>query len=112
VVCGDRPEHVWVPNNIVPRKEPLISNRADSPRWALRGRAERSERSTALTSRRGLRVEVKRHGVGWAVRPGDHPDVAWAHCADGELEHTLGLTLGLDRAEARALAHHVRSVRE
>jgi hypothetical protein len=109
VVCGGHPGHVWVPNNIVSRKEPPISNRADSPRWTSWGRGERSDRSTALTSRRGLRVEVKRHGGGWAVRPGDHPDVAWAHCADGELEHTLGLTLGLDRAEARSLAQHVRS---
>ncbi len=66
---------------------------------------------TALTSRRGLRVEVKRHEAGWAVRHGDHPDLAWAHCTDAELEHTLRLTLGLDGAEARALASHVRSLR-
>jgi hypothetical protein len=71
----------------------------------------RADRGTALTSRRGLRVELKRDGGGWAVRPGDHPDIAWSHCSDPELERTLGLTLGLDGAEARALARHVRSQR-
>ena len=45
------------------------------------------------------------------MRPGDHPDVAWAHCSDAELERTLGLTLGLDAAEAQALARHVRTRR-
>jgi hypothetical protein len=54
---------------------------------------------------------VKRHDGGWAVRHGDHPGVAWSHCTDAELEHTLSLTLGLDGAEARALASHVRSPR-
>ena len=91
----------------MPRKEPHLSS-PDAPRWASWGRGDRG---TAVTSRRGLRVEVKRDGGGWAVRPGDHPDVAWAHCADAELERTLSLTLGLDGAEARALAHHVRSQR-
>jgi hypothetical protein len=74
-------------------------------------RGGRGDRATALTSLRGLRVEVKRHESGWAVRPGDHPDLAWAHCADAELEHTLGLTLGLDAAEAETLARHVRTQR-
>ena len=55
---------------------------------------------------------MKRHDGGWAVRHGDHPGVAWSHCGrDAELEHTLSLTLGLDGAEARALASHVRSLR-
>jgi hypothetical protein len=67
--------------------------------------------ATALTSRRGLRVEVKRQDGGWAVRHGDHPDVAWAHCSDDELERTLRLTLGLDGPEAQALAAHVRGMR-
>jgi hypothetical protein len=88
----------------VPRNDPRFPSRADTPRWSSWGRADRGDRATALTSRRGLRVEVKRHETGWAVRPGDHPDVAWVHCADTELERTLGLTLGLDGAEARALA--------
>jgi hypothetical protein len=57
-------------------------------------------------------VEVKRQDGGWALRPGDHPDVAWAHCADADLEHTLGLTLGLDGPEARALAGHMRSLHD
>jgi hypothetical protein len=91
---------------IVPRKDPRFPSTTDSHRrpWS------RGDRSTALTSRRVLRVEVKRHGAGWAVRPGDHPDLAWAHCSDADLERTLGLTLGLDGAEARALASHVRSL--
>jgi hypothetical protein len=101
---------VWVAAEIVPRKGPRIPARPESPRWASWGRGERSDRSTALTSRRGLRVEVKRHEGGWAVRPGDHPDVAWVYCADPELERTLGLTLGLDVPEARALAEHVRAL--
>ncbi len=90
----------------MPRKDPPILRDAEPPRrrWA------RGDRATALTSRRGLRVEVKRHGGGWAVRAGDHPGLAWSHCSDAELEHTLGLTLGLDGAEARALASHVRSL--
>ena len=92
----------------LPRKEPRTPSRPESSRWSSWGRADRG---TALTSRRGLRVEVKRHETGWAVRPGGHPDLAWAHCSDVELERTLGLTLGLDGAEARALAHHVRSLR-
>jgi hypothetical protein len=91
----------------VPRKD---STHAGTPRWAAWGRGERGGRATALTSRRGLRVEVKRHESGWAVRPGDHPDVAWAHCADAELERTLRLTLGLDAAEAETLARHVREL--
>jgi hypothetical protein len=95
----------------VRRKDPPSPSRSEAPRWTQWGRADRGDRSTALTSRRGLRVEVKRHDGGWAVRPGGHPDVAWAHCADAELERTLGLTLGLDGAEARALAGHVRSLR-
>jgi len=82
-----------------------------APRWGAWARGERGGRATALTSRRGLRVEVRRDGDGWAVRPGDHPDVAWARCSDDELERTLGLTLGLDAAEARALARHVRAPR-
>lgn len=95
----------------VPSRESHISGRGDAPRWASWARGGRGDRATALTSRRGLRVEVKRHESGWAVRPGDHPDLAWAHCADAELEHTLGLTLGLDVAEAETLARHVRERR-
>ncbi len=91
----------------VSRKDPRFPREAEPPRR----RWSRGDRPTALTSRRGLRVEVKRHEAGWAVRPGDHPDLAWAHCSDAELERTLGLTLGLDGAEARALASHVRSLR-
>ena len=91
------------------QKDRRAPARTDAPRWTGWGRAVRDEGTTALTSRRGLRVEVKRHDGGWAVRPGDHPDVAWATCSDHELERTLGLTLGLDRPEARALAAHVRS---
>lgn len=87
----------------------------DDPRFLgdpePRRRWSRGGRSTALTSRRGLRVEVRRDQAGWAVRPADHPDLAWARCADAELERTLGLTLGLDGAEARALASHVRALR-
>jgi hypothetical protein len=93
----------------VSRKEPRSLSRPEPSRWASWARASRA--GTALTSRRGLRVEVKRHDGGWAVRPGDHPDIAWAYCSDPELERTLGLTLGLDRAEARALARHVRALR-
>jgi hypothetical protein len=92
----------------VPRNDPRSPSRSEPPRWASWGRADRG---TALTSRRGLRVEVKRQDAGWAVRPGGHPDLAWASCSDSELERTLGLTLGLDGAEARALARHVRSLR-
>ncbi len=92
----------------MPRKDPHLPGGHDAPRWATWGRGDRG---TALTSRRGLRVEVKRHEGGWAVRPGDHPDVAWAYCADADLERTLGLTLGLDGAEARELAHDVRALR-
>lgn len=95
----------------MPRNDPLFRSRAEPSRWTAWGRGERGDRATALTSRRGLRVEVKRHGRGWAVRPGDHPDVVWAHCTDAELERTLGLTLGLDGDEARSLAEHVRSLR-
>ena len=91
--------------DIVPHMDPPFSTDPPRRRWA------RGDRSTALTSRRGLRVEVKRHAGGWAVRPGDHPDVAWSHCSDAELERTLSLTLGLDGPEARALASHVRSLR-
>jgi hypothetical protein len=94
--------------NPVSRKEPRSPSRPEPSRWASWARAPRA---TALTSRRGLRVEVKRHEGGWAVRPGDHPDIAWAYCSDPELERTLGLTLGLDGAEARALARHVRALR-
>jgi hypothetical protein len=90
------------------RKETRSPSRPEPSRWASWARASRG---TALTSRRGLRVEVKRHDGGWAVRPGDHPDIAWAYCSDPELERTLGLTLGLDGAEARALARHVRALR-
>ena len=85
---------------------PFPTDQPPRRRWA-RG----ADRSTALTSRRGLRVEVKRHNGGWAVRHGDHPGVAWSHCSDADLEHTLSLKLGLDGAEARALASHVRSLR-
>jgi hypothetical protein len=92
----------------VSRKEPRSLSRPEPSRWSSWGRASRG---TALTSRRGLRVEVMRHDGGWAVRPGDHPDIAWAYCSDPELERTLGLTLGLDKAEARALARHVRALR-
>ena len=88
------------------------TRRADAARWTSWARERGSDRSTALTSRRGLRVEVKRQDGGWALRPGDHPDVAWAHCADADLEHTLGLTLGLDGPEASALAGHMRSLRD
>jgi hypothetical protein len=95
----------------VPPKEPRSTGRADAPRWPSWGRGERGARATALTSRRGLRVELKRHESGWAVRPGDHADLAWAYCADPDLEHTLALTLGLDAAEARSLARHVRARR-
>jgi hypothetical protein len=95
----------------VPPNDPRATGRADVPRWAWRARGDRDDRATALTSRRGLRVEVKRHESGWAVRPGGHPDLAWAHCTDAELEHTLGLTLGLDAAEAVALARNVREGR-
>jgi hypothetical protein len=95
----------------VPHEESRTPTRSDVSRWTAFGRGGRSDDSTALTSRRGLRVEVKRHEGGWAVRPGDHPDVAWAYCSDGELEHTLRLTLGLDAPEARALAGHVRGLR-
>ena len=102
---------VWVRVDIVPRKDPLIPSRPESPRWTSWGRGARHDRATALTSRRGLRVEVRREGTGWAVRPADHPDVAWARCTDPELERTLGLTLGLDGPEARALARHVRAMR-
>jgi len=90
---------------MAPRDDPsFLRDPEPRRRWT------RGDRPTALTSRRGLRVEVKRHDGGWAVRPGDHPDVAWAHCSDADLEHTLGLTLGLDGAEARALASHVRAL--
>jgi hypothetical protein len=95
----------------VSRKEPHLPSRPEAPRWASWGRGERADRATALTSRRGLRVEVRRDGPGWAVRPGDHPDLAWVRCADHELERTLGLTLGLDGPEASALARHVRAMR-
>ena len=46
-----------------------VPDRPQPPRrrWA------RGDRSTALTSRRGLRVEVKRHNGGWAVRHGTIP---------------------------------------
>jgi hypothetical protein len=94
----------------VPSKDPRTPTRSDASRWTGWGRGGR-DNATALTSRRGLRVEVKSHEGGWAVRPGDHPDVAWAYCDDGELERTLRLTLGLDGHEARTLAEHVRSMR-
>jgi hypothetical protein len=95
----------------VPHEDSHTPPRSEISRWTGWGRGGRNENATALTSRRGLRVEVKCHEGGWAVRPGDHPDVAWAYCSDGELEHTLRLTLGLDGPEARALAAHVRSLR-
>ena len=94
----------------MPRNDPRTPVRPESPRWAG-WRGLREPGATALTSRRGLRVEVKRQDGGWAVRHGDHPDVAWAHCSDDELERTLRLTLGLDEPEAQALAAHVRGMR-
>ena len=95
----------------VPRHDSGTPTRSEGPRWAGFARGGRGDEATALTSRRGLRVAVKRHEGGWAVRPGDHPDVAWAYCSDADLERTLGLTLGLDGPEARSLAGHVRSLR-
>jgi hypothetical protein len=95
----------------VPRNDPRFPRRTDPARWPSWARGERPDRPTALTSRRGLRVEVRQQDGGWAVRPGGHPDLAWSHCSDADLERTLGLTLGLDGAEARALAEHVRAQR-
>ena len=95
----------------VPHDESRTPTRSDASRWTGFVRGGRGEDATALTSRRGLRVAVKRYDGGWAVRPGDHPDVAWAYCCDADLERTLGLTLGLDGPEARSLASHVRSLR-
>ena len=94
----------------MPRIDPRTTVRSETPRWAG-WRGTRDHGATALTSRRGLRVEVKRQDGGWAVRHGDHPDVAWALCSDAELERTLRLTLGLDGQEAAALASHVRGLR-